>query len=148
MQNSIRFRNILMNKESIRDLDNKKRKQVLSRILSDLEETSIFKDIEIDDSDEYFIEDLSDDLNSTKKTPLDEDICFSKKQLKDKNVQGFIYGRTPLHQAIADKDIKTIQEYANEKKYIFDIDNNGNTPYDMAYQEGYEEAISVLKKYI
>jgi len=147
MQNNlnIRFRNILMNKESIRKLDYKKRKQIISRILSDLGETTIFLDVE--DSDEYFDEDPFDELKSIKKIHSDDDIFSNKKKLKSNNIQGVIYGRTPLHQAIADRDIKSIEKYGREKKYIFDIDNNGNTPYDMAYQEGYEEAIVVLKKY-
>jgi ankyrin repeat protein len=145
MQNNIRFRNILMNKESIRNLDYKKRSQIISRILSDLGETEILNDIKLDYNEDYG-DDIFSEEQKIEEPFLNEPHFLNKKKLKKDNT--LTYGRTPLHQAIADKDIKTIEKYVSEKKYIFDIDNNGNTPYDMAYQEGYEEAISFLKKYI
>jgi ankyrin repeat protein len=146
MQNNIRFRNILMNKESIRNLDYKKRSQIISRILSDLGDTDILKnDINIDDNDD-FCDDIFSKEQKIEESFLSESHFLNKKKIKKDNI--LIYGRTPLHQAIANKDIKTIEKYVSEKKYIFDVDNNGNTPYDMAYQEGFEEAIVLLKKCI
>jgi ankyrin repeat protein len=54
------------------------------------------------------------------------------------------YGRSSLHEAIGMRNLEMIQEYVKEKRYLDVIDNNGNTPYQMAYQEGYEEAIKIF----
>lgn len=57
------------------------------------------------------------------------------------------YGRTPLHEAIAAKDIKTIRKYARQGKYLSCKDNNGHTPIEMAYYKKYKEALSILGSY-
>jgi len=54
------------------------------------------------------------------------------------------YGRTPLHEAIAMKDLASINRWCGEGKFLDATDNNGNTPYDMAFQDGYEEAMLII----
>jgi hypothetical protein len=54
------------------------------------------------------------------------------------------YGRSPLHEAIGMRNLDSIKKFIEEKKYLDVRDNNGNTPYQMAYQEGYMEAVEVF----
>jgi hypothetical protein len=58
------------------------------------------------------------------------------------------YGRSPLHEAIATKNIKLIEKYIKQNLYLKAVDNNGHTPMQMAYYEGYKEALIIFKKYI
>ena len=55
------------------------------------------------------------------------------------------YGRCPLHEAVAMKDVKLIRKYAKKIEYLRAKDNSGNIPYQMALSMGYEEAIKILK---
>jgi len=55
------------------------------------------------------------------------------------------YGRTPLHEAIAMRDIRLVKKYVRKKLYLTCIDNNGHTPMEMAHYEGYKEAMVVFK---
>ncbi len=55
------------------------------------------------------------------------------------------YGRSPLHEAIGMRNLDAIKMFVKEEKYLDARDNNGNTPYQMAYQEGYEEAVEVFE---
>lgn len=57
------------------------------------------------------------------------------------------YGRTPLHEAIAIKDIKSIERYLEMDIYLEEIDNNGHTPWEMAYYYNYQEALLLFEKY-
>ena len=57
------------------------------------------------------------------------------------------YGRSSLHQAIATRNLEHIEEYLKSGKYIDSIDNNGNTPYQMAYFQRYKEALALFEKY-
>jgi len=54
------------------------------------------------------------------------------------------YGRSPLHEAIGMRNLDSVKKYVGEGKYLDIEDNNGNTPYQMAYQEGYVEAVEVF----
>jgi len=56
------------------------------------------------------------------------------------------YGRTPLHEAIAMKDIKLVKKYIKNKKYLNKKDNNGHTPIEMAYYENCEEILELFEK--
>lgn len=56
------------------------------------------------------------------------------------------YGRSPLHDCVAQRCLSEIKMWAAEGKYLFDKDNSGNTPYDMAYFDNYQEAIDILKE--
>ena len=58
------------------------------------------------------------------------------------------YGRTPLHEAIHLRDLGSIEKLASEKTYLNERDNNGNTPYEMAFHQKYREAMKILKKYM
>jgi ankyrin repeat protein len=57
------------------------------------------------------------------------------------------YGRSPLHEAIGMRNLEAIKKYVSEGLYLEDRDNNGNTPYQMAYQEGYMEAVDIFTEY-
>jgi ankyrin repeat protein len=167
IQNSlIRFKNIIntnLDKKNITDENYKKR--ILNKILLDMEESEIFSPIIFeDDDDDSFLDKMNsiDDIIFKKDgdksnnliNKVDKKIIkmskkpeFIQNEGESKNIENkeFPYGRTPLHQAVALKNIELIKKYVDEKKYIFDVDNNGNTPYDMAYQEGYNEALNILK---
>lgn len=54
------------------------------------------------------------------------------------------YGRSPLHEAIAMKDIRLIKRYVKEELYLTCVDNNGHTPMEMAYYEGYKKAMAIF----
>lgn len=56
------------------------------------------------------------------------------------------YGRSPLHDCVAQRCLSEIKMWAAEGKYLFDKDNSGNTPYDMAYFDNYQEAVDILKE--
>jgi len=55
------------------------------------------------------------------------------------------YGRSPLHEAIGMRNLASIRKYVREGKYLDHRDNNGNTPYQMAFQEGYMEAVEIFE---
>ena len=58
------------------------------------------------------------------------------------------YGRSPLHEAIAMRNLDAIRKYVSEGRYLDARDNNGNTPYQMAYQEGYTEAVEIFEEFL
>ena len=55
------------------------------------------------------------------------------------------YGRTPLHEAIAMRNIGLVKKYVKNKLFLTCCDNNGHTPLEMAFYEGYQEAMRVFK---
>jgi len=55
------------------------------------------------------------------------------------------YGRSLLHEAVAMKDITLIEKYSKDKKLLSAVDNNFNTPLQMALVMDYKEAIDILK---
>lgn len=57
------------------------------------------------------------------------------------------FGRSPLHEAIAMRDIHLIEKYIKNGKYLDHIDNNGHTPKEMAFYEGYKEVLILFKRY-
>jgi hypothetical protein len=74
-----------------------------------------------------------------------------KTEIKEREEECVVYtryGRSPLHEAIAMKDINLVLKYVQEGKYNTLKDNNGHTPVEMAKQENYLEAIELFKKYI
>ena len=58
------------------------------------------------------------------------------------------YGRTPLHDAICNKNINFVIECANSKDYINCVDNSGHTPLECAYYYCFPEAIDILIKVV
>jgi len=76
----------------------------------------------------------------------DDDFEEEERAAKGKTVMPNTYGRTPLHEAIGMRDLEAIERFVIEKQYLKDRDNNGNTPYQMAFQEGYKEAVEIFKK--
>ncbi len=54
------------------------------------------------------------------------------------------YGRSPLHEAVAFKNMPYVVKCIEEKKYLDTIDNNGNTPKEMAFYEGWMDAVKLL----
>jgi len=57
------------------------------------------------------------------------------------------FGRNPLQEAIAMKDLVLVEKYIKQKKYLNSKDNNGHTAMEMAYYEGYKEALDLFAKY-
>ena len=76
----------------------------------------------------------------------DDDFEEEERAAKGKTVMPNTYGRTPLHEAIGMRDLEAVERFVIEKQYLKDRDNNGNTPYQMAFQEGYKEAVEIFKK--
>lgn len=58
------------------------------------------------------------------------------------------YGRSPLHEAIAVKDIHLIEKYLQVGKYLDKVDNNGHTAMEMAHYDNYQEALFLFEKYM
>jgi len=57
------------------------------------------------------------------------------------------HGRTPHHEAIAMRDLELVKKYCKEGKYLTHKDNNGNTPWEMAYYENYSAALLLFELY-
>ena len=57
------------------------------------------------------------------------------------------YGRSPLHEAVAMKDIRLVKKYVKRGKFLDKVDNNGHTALEMAYYDNYKEALIVFEKY-
>jgi len=73
-------------------------------------------------------------------------IKFRKKKNKGEEFLSFSrYGRTPLHEAIAMRDLDSVRKYIKKGLYLTYLDNNGHTPMEMAHYEGYKEAIMIFK---
>ncbi len=58
------------------------------------------------------------------------------------------YGRSPLHEAIAIRDINLVEKYIKSGTYLDKIDNNGHTALEMAYYDNYKEALILFEKYL
>jgi hypothetical protein len=58
------------------------------------------------------------------------------------------YGRTPLHEAIAMRDIELVKKYIKRGQFIDVKDNNDHTPLQMAFYEDYTEAIALFKAFL
>jgi len=72
---------------------------------------------------------------------VEEEVVIKKEQ---KQVSLTRYGRNPLHEAVAMRDIRLVKKYAQEGLYLDGVDNNGHTPMEMAYYEGYKEAMIIF----
>jgi len=71
---------------------------------------------------------------------------YEENDLGEDEVMPNSYGRTPLHEAVGMRNLDSIKKYVSERKYLDSRDNNGNTPYQMAVQEGYMEAVKIFEK--
>ena len=58
------------------------------------------------------------------------------------------YGRSPLHEAIAIRDIRLVKKYLKVGKYLDKVDNNGHTAMEMAYYNNYKEALVLFETYV
>ena len=76
----------------------------------------------------------------------DDDFEEEERAEKGEVVMPNSYGRSPLHEAIGMRNLESIKKYVAEGKYLDERDNNGNTPYQMAYQEGYDEAVEIFEQ--
>jgi len=94
---------------------------------------------------------LKKDGFTTNKICRDSEKTKSKKEankqvdIKPKNVQTFRYGRTPLHEAIVSRDMKTVLLYINNGQFKEDKDNNNATAYELALYENYTAAVIILQ---
>ena len=75
-------------------------------------------------------------------TGPDEDDAIETEEIIEQPITR--YGRSPLHEAIAMRDITLVKKYVKECLYLTILDNNGHTPMEMAYYEGYKEAMIVF----
>jgi hypothetical protein len=75
---------------------------------------------------------------------IDPDLEVLDTQLRDPTTR---YGRSPLHEAIAMRDIRLVKKYLKVGKYLDKIDNNGHTAMEMAYYDNYKEALILFEKY-
>jgi ankyrin repeat protein len=57
------------------------------------------------------------------------------------------YGRSPLHEAVAMRDIRLVKKYIELGKYLDKVDNNGHTAMEMAYYDNYKEALILFEKH-
>ena len=57
------------------------------------------------------------------------------------------FGRSPLHEAIAMRDIRLVKKYIKLEQHLNHMDNNGHTPKEMAFYDNYKEALILFKKY-
>jgi ankyrin repeat protein len=73
----------------------------------------------------------------------------SSSEIPDKKLTESItrYGRSPLHEAIAMRDINLVTKYLKMGKYLEEIDNNGHSAMEMAYYDNYKEALILFEKY-
>jgi len=74
----------------------------------------------------------------------DSNLEISYKKLTDSITR---YGRSPLHEAIAMRDIRLVKKYLKIGKYLDKVDNNGHTAMEMAYYDNYKEALILFEKY-
>ncbi len=56
------------------------------------------------------------------------------------------YGRSPLHEAIAYREIEYVKKCIKEGKYLDAIDNNGHTPREMAFYDGWMDAVKLFSE--
>ena len=77
--------------------------------------------------------------------PYDESDPFMEESKIDSITR---YGRSPLHEAIAMRDIRLVKKYLKVGKYMDSIDNNGHTAMEMAYYDNYKEALILFQKYM
>jgi len=75
---------------------------------------------------------------------LTEEDLVEVKEIENNGISSR-YGRSPLHEAISLRDLDSIKRYVKENKYLNTVDNNGNTPFEMAFQIGYRAAIKILR---
>jgi len=64
---------------------------------------------------------------------------------KNEKRQDLRFGRTLLHEAIIMRNINLVREHVKTKNLYFVKDNNGETPLELAYQEGYVAIIEILE---
>jgi hypothetical protein len=56
------------------------------------------------------------------------------------------YGRSPLHHAIAMMDLKSVERMIKDEMYLDSVDNNGDTPLEMAFNQGNKAVLRLFKK--
>ena len=113
----------------------------------------IIKSIYVKESNEFVVN-ISEEQIKRKRIELAEDprssIVLTEEDLAEvKEIENNgippRYGRSPLHEAISLRDLDSIKRYVKEGKYLNIVDNNGNTPFEMAFQIGDREAIKILR---
>jgi len=58
------------------------------------------------------------------------------------------FGRSPLHQYIALRDLKNIEKCVKNRQYLDCLDNNGHNPYEMAWYNGDKEIMAIFEKHL
>lgn len=151
---SNRFLQILHKSERINRLDKEKKKEIIDKIMTDIDDMGLF-DIPTEKEEDMFInaEYESDILFREKRQCLNERVKQKQVELglysgdNEKEVEKHSsYGRTPLHEAVALRDIESIRKYVIKGKYLTEKDNNGNTAYAMAFYGRYTEVINLFNE--
>lgn len=76
----------------------------------------------------------------------DNDFEEEERALRGIAIMPNSYGRNPLHEALGMRNLEMVEKLVSEQKYLDGRDNNSNTPYQMAVQEGYKEAIEIFER--
>ena len=164
-----KFIQIIHKNLSEKDAEKKNRLKKIKKILDDIEQIGLFDELDYEYNHFEDIEILADMVFCEKEEKRDEQILnvasISVERIRKKQVELGIkpstdeeilaaeisdfsrYGRSPLHEAIAMREIDLISQYVKEKKYLLIRDNNGNTPQQMAIQENYREAIEIFEEF-
>jgi hypothetical protein len=56
------------------------------------------------------------------------------------------YGRSPLHHAIAMMDLKSVEEMVKDKLHLDSTDNNGDTPFEMAFNQKNKAVLKMFEE--
>lgn len=79
----------------------------------------------------------------------DEDECVDSEPGDKQDVEletHARFGRSPLHEAVAYRNIEYVKKCIRERKYLDAMDNNGNTPREMAFYEGWMDAVKLFSE--
>jgi hypothetical protein len=90
---------------------------------------------------------ITEDMINTKRKKIMREISriegleFTDEELDEEPLLLERFGRSPLHEAIAMRDLDTVKKYILKGKYLDSIDNSGNTPREFAFYEGWMEVV-------
>jgi ankyrin repeat protein len=129
------------------DLSKKEKKEAIAFI----KEKNISKNISLNSSP-FMINEIKERIVLEKQKEYielgivpEDDIEYISSEKDELNYNGR-YGRSPLHEAIAYRDIKFVKSCIEKRIYLKTKDNNGNTPREMAYYENWSEVVELFDK--
>ena len=130
------------------DMDPKEKVLEMKRIRSEISEKNNIKQHNKDVVEQRILNKIEEIRKNIFIKPEDIDEEELEEELgEDNEFRDSRYGRSPLHEAIAARDLLLIQKYLVKGVYVFSKDNNGHTPLEMAFYDGYAEAVDIFIKY-